>query len=53
MPRISEVNEDETESESPMLRSFQIGENDMELPRFTIDGELTFIRRCINSVTAL
>jgi hypothetical protein len=43
MARLFEVNEDETESS--MVRSFEIGEGEMEPPRFTIDGEIKQYRR--------
>jgi hypothetical protein len=39
MVRLFEVNEDETGS--PIQREFEIGEDELELPRFTIDGEIS------------
>jgi hypothetical protein len=48
MARLFEVNKDDTGS--PMQRSFERGEDDMQLPRFSIDVEISRQYRRFNSV---
>jgi hypothetical protein len=48
MARLFAVNEDETVS--PTQREFEIGEDELELPRFTIDGEINRQDRRFNAV---